>query len=343
MPSRTLNLISIVLVALLLAPPTTSHACSAVAKTTSSSFLVGASYDWIPNGGIVFKSPVGQLKTAFTFSQQSRPISWTSKYGSLTISQFGRDFPMQGINEAGLVGMVLLAPAQYPSASDRGTISESQWLQYQLDQYSTVREIESHLKDFSIERVSANLHWFFCDASSACAVVEFNSGRAQIYRGENLSVTALTNHSYQQSLIFWYLAKASEHTKPSGYQSERRFIRLADFLSGGDNQSVDSALDDVASVKFTAWQTIFAPHQKTLKVRLPGSDWKAFDLKNMDFKCQKNLKVFDLGSASWMPFERNYVEQMFEQSASGAEGLNRDRRQVILDRTSAVSCSDGAL
>ena len=58
-------------------------------------------------------------------------IAWTSKYGSATFNQYGREFPMGGMNEAGLVvESMMLFETEYPLPDTRSGIDPTQWIQY---------------------------------------------------------------------------------------------------------------------------------------------------------------------------------------------------------------------
>jgi choloylglycine hydrolase len=49
--------------------------------------------------GIILINKRGVLKTAYI--SQYKKLSWRSKYGSITFNQFGKEFPLGEMNEAG--------------------------------------------------------------------------------------------------------------------------------------------------------------------------------------------------------------------------------------------------
>ena len=77
--------------------------------------VFGRNYDWTVEDGLVIINKRGVTK-ASTLGR----LAWTSKYGSATFNQYGREFPIGGMNEAGLVveSMVLLE-TEYPLPDTR--------------------------------------------------------------------------------------------------------------------------------------------------------------------------------------------------------------------------------
>jgi choloylglycine hydrolase len=84
----------------------------------------------------------GVEKTANTDAFDHNPLTWTSKYGSATFNQHGREFPLGGMNEAGLiVETMVLEDGEYLSPGSRPEVETLQWVQYQLDNFSTIEEV----------------------------------------------------------------------------------------------------------------------------------------------------------------------------------------------------------
>ena len=103
--------------------------------------VFGRNLDWMVGDGLVIINKRGVKKTAGPgpFERDRDDLlTWTSKYGSATFNQYGREFPMGGINEAGLVvETMLLDETEYPSPDSRPGIGLLQWVQYQLDNFKT--------------------------------------------------------------------------------------------------------------------------------------------------------------------------------------------------------------
>ena len=71
----------------------------------------------------------GALAKFEKLSETSSSLNWTSTYGSATFNQYGREFPMGAMNEAGLVvETMMLDETEYPEADSRPAINILQWI-----------------------------------------------------------------------------------------------------------------------------------------------------------------------------------------------------------------------
>ena len=316
-----------------------SKACSVIAGAPGSEIL-GGNYDWHARGGIAFLSPRRQVKfsKAHRGKKTHANVTWTSQYASLTLSQFGRDYPMQGINEKGLAGMVLMGPSAYPREGAAGVIGENIWLQYQFDMFATVAEVAEHVRDFGIKKISADLHWFFCDADGECIVVEFINGSAVVYRGADLTVKALTNTSYANALSQYSSWARSQTALPSGYDSVARFIRLAADHSPDSRERVASQLDDVAKSGFTAWQTIFGLGTASFRVRLAGDIWQDISFDNHDLSCSSQQFMLHLSKKTWEPYDAQVVRTLLKHAVSGIPESEAQAIADAVDQSERVVC-----
>jgi len=124
--------------------PQISRPCTTFFFNHNGHAVFGKNYDWHIERGLVFINKRGVSKpVARDIEKDPGPFAhWTSKYGSLTFNQFGREFPTGGINEAGLVvELMSLMGTRYPTPDDRLAITELQWIQYQLDNSSKVKQV----------------------------------------------------------------------------------------------------------------------------------------------------------------------------------------------------------
>lgn len=111
---------------------------------------------------------------------------------------------MGGMNEAGLVVKVLmLAETSYPQVDNRPSISILQWIQYQLDNFSTTREVINSNSQVRILPSPAGygMHYFVCDCAGNSASIEFLDGKLVSHTGES---------SYEQNL--WRVCTILETT-----------------------------------------------------------------------------------------------------------------------------------
>lgn len=116
-------------------------ACTTFLLTKNGQMVFGRNYDWISGSGMVCTNLRGLGKTSMK-SEDGPAITWTSKYGSITFNQYGKEFPTGGMNEKGLVvELMWLDGTQYPKEDKRAALSVLQWIQYQLDCSETVEQV----------------------------------------------------------------------------------------------------------------------------------------------------------------------------------------------------------
>jgi hypothetical protein len=318
------------------------YPCSVIAKRAlSGELFMGANYDWKARGGIVYLSPRGQRKSVNygVADGGDKPIGWISRYASLTVSQFGRDYPMQGINERGLSGVVLMAPSSYPEVGRSGVITENLWLQYQLDQYTNISEVYDHLDDLGVKKISADLHWFLCDATGECATVEFSDGRAKMYRYKDTRRQLITNSPVTQSWKFYEDWMASSRPLPQGYASFARFTRMAWHAEFNSDASLISILDDVAAKGFTAWQSLLNRSQPAMSIRLDGGHWFDISVAGLDLDCRKDLPIFNLEIGQWQPYSPQTVRELLLRATEAIDENESKAIELQVERSEAVFCN----
>ena len=196
-----------------------------------------------------------------------RPATWTSKYGSVTFNQYGREFPCGGINEAGLVVEVMwLEAAEYPAPDSRFGLTNLQWIQYQLDNHSTVEEVLASDAKFRIRFDGVSkVHYLVCDAAGECASIEFLAGKLVSHTADTPPVKVLTNSTYASSLEFLKQHQGFGGVLPIGHSQDSldRFVRAADMLARFDAHDAESAIEygftilaEVAQGDWTKWSIV---------------------------------------------------------------------------------------
>jgi len=136
----------IILCLMILFLETEAKACTTFQLNHVGQVIVGINYDWMVEDGLIIvnKRRVSKtvMKSTVNISGLGTPATWTSKYGSITFVQYGRELGPEGMNEAGLVleSMALFRNTpnrKYPDPDDRASIMLTQWRQYQLDNFSS--------------------------------------------------------------------------------------------------------------------------------------------------------------------------------------------------------------
>lgn len=272
---------------LLLLLAATSYACT----TFCSGPLFGKNYDWSIGNGLVIVNPRGLAK----ISASGHPAQWTSKYGSVTFNQFGREFPNGGMNEAGLVvELMWLEGTKYPAPDKRPTVGTLEWIQYQLDNSRSVEEVLQKAETIRIES-DVPLHFLVGDARGNCTTVEFLNGQLVAHKGADFPVHALTNDTYDASLQAW-------KDKSAASSSVERFVTAGKMISASQKSNnveyAFSVLDRVTQPNFTKWSIVY--DRSKLRIYFKTEENRAtrsFDFSDFDFSCSGSTKIVDINSA----------------------------------------------
>lgn len=250
-------------VTLALVPSRSADACTTF--LLPSSRTLAKSYDWHLDHGLLVVNKRGVTKSGFVLRPTDRPPTWTSRYGSVTLNQYGREFPNSGMNEAGLaVEVMVLDESDFPPASATPSLNETQWVQYQLDNFATVDEVVAAARSVRIANAVAPLHYLVCDRSGVCATLEYVAGILVVHDDETGAVPVLANDTYASSRA--HLARyagfgGSQAVPTGGMGSLTRFVRAADHVrrapAGGD--AVRYAFDGIAKVagEATQWRVVY--------------------------------------------------------------------------------------
>ncbi|MFC7442225.1 linear amide C-N hydrolase [Laceyella putida] len=149
--------------------------------------IVGKNLDIFYDDGCLFTNSRGLKKTALIMPPE-QPLTWVSQYGSLTFSQTGKEFPVGGMNEKGLVVEQMTLPeTQYPEVDDRPAVKELQWIQYMLDTCCSAQEVLESAKLIRISQSTSHLHYLVCDPSGN-AILEHADGKLATYSGDEITV-----------------------------------------------------------------------------------------------------------------------------------------------------------
>jgi len=263
--------------------------------------LLARNYDWHLGHAMVMVNQPGIEKLALSLDN---PARWTSKYGSVTINQYGRELPCDGMNEQGLAIVVLwLDETEYPASDQRPSVTAAQWLQYQLDTATTVDEVIGSDKRLRITPLGgATVHYFVADATGESAVVEFLNGKMVVQRGDTPARSLITNSTCASSN-----AALSEHLKlPQGERSSYgnsldRFVTLAsavEHFDVGDNppyHAAFEAIDLVRDVGRTRWQLVCNLKARQFYFRtLDNRAIRQVDFSKLRFSPNNAAQVLDI-------------------------------------------------
>ena len=299
-------------------------ACTTFVLADDSALLFARNLDWGWGDGIIVVNNRGIEKTAYVRPSET-PTSWTSKYGSVTFNQLGREMPFGGMNETGLVVEVLiLMDSKYPDFDDRPAVNHLQWVQYQLDNCRTVEEVLATDEQVRLETPleEERIHYLICDASGDTATIEFLNGEMVCHRDENLTSRALTNNTYRESVEFSsaYAASSNGNSLPTGSRSIHRFARAAkcsrEFQSRSPEQDREYAfhhLDDVAQDS-TMWSIVYdIPRRKVFYRTSDNPKLRWFSLADFDFEPSETTLSLDINASGEGGVSQNFEELSDEQ------------------------------
>lgn len=260
---------------------------------------------WVFPKGIQHTGEVGPLS-----------IKWTSKYGSIIASAWDIS-TTDGMNEKGLVANLLwLGESEYPEFNPKGTkegMSVSLWAQYVLDNFATVQEAVSNLKDEPFVIVSdyipgterfATVHLSISDALGDNAVFEYINGKLVTHHDP--SYVVMTNSPvFDQQLALNEYWKGIPGTVmlPGTNRAADRFVRASYYI-----QAIPQTSDirtSVASV-FSVIRNCSVPYgiSSETEPNISSTRWRSVsDQKNLIYFFETvltpnvfwvNLKNFDL-------------------------------------------------
>ena len=284
----------------LAAQPGSAGACTTFVMDGASGPLIGKSYDWDTADGLVLVNKKGSHKRALVLGAGT-PAEWTSAYASLTFNQYGAELPNGGMNTAGLVVEIMwLVEARVPAPDGRPTLTELQWIQYQLDRYATVAEVVAHARELRVSQVYAPVHYMACDRTGACATLEYLAGRLVITQGKQLLVRTLTNDTYTQSAAHLRRCEGFGGQRPVGrtHGSLDRFARasaMARAAKGGSTDDAFRILRSVAQGDYTKWRIVYDPVGQRVAFQTAGAAAiKTVRLSAFDTSCAAPRQMLPL-------------------------------------------------
>ena len=236
-----------------------ADACTRIVyQGADNSFFDGRTMDWAPETGTdLWAFPAG-LKRDGGVGEGS--IGWTSKYGSV-IAGFYNIASVDGVNNAGLAGNVLyLAESDYGDYKTAGKplLSVGAWLQYVLDNYSTVAEAVDALSKEPFALVAPVLpdghaatgHLALADKTGDSAILEYIGGKLTIHHGKQYTVMTNSPPFGQQLAISTYWdSVGGANFLPGTSRASDRFARMSWMLNAvPPGQKEDAAVAEVMSL-----------------------------------------------------------------------------------------------
>ncbi|MBD3235209.1 MAG: linear amide C-N hydrolase [Candidatus Eisenbacteria bacterium] len=281
------------------------RACTSFCFEQDGEVIFGRNLDWHLDDGMLVVNQRGVVKVSYV---ERNPARWVSRYGSVTFNQYGRELPMGGMNEAGLiVENMWLNGTSYPEADDRAALGELQWIQYQLDTAATLEQVIASDERVRIARENTSpLHFLVCDSTGACASIEFLDGEMVVHSGRAADGMVLTNNTWNRSRAF--RERVDRDSTGAAFQeggwSLKRFVLAGRALRNRDALDAEDAvaqafeiLEDVSweGQGGTQWRIVYEPDARRIHFRtLSHPAIKHLDLRNLDYVCGTPVRVLDL-------------------------------------------------
>lgn len=309
-------------------------ACTTFCLKNKGEVLFGKNYDWVIGDGMVFVNRRGVSKWS-ALEGEMNVAKWTSKYGSVTFNQYGRESPSGGMNEAGLViELMWLDDTQYPKADARPAIDVLEWIQFNLDTAATAAEVIANSDTVRIAS-RINLHYLVNDRHGNSATIEFLDGKLVAHTGEKLAVPTLTNDTYERSLNYSKSASVeSAKSESSLDRFTRALIKTKEFSdqSKSEKEAVDYAFDilsDVAQKNSTQWSIVYDQKRGKIYFRTrKAPEVKIVDPKAFDYSCSNPVKLFDMNADAagdvnrqFKDYTREANRDLIERSFAGTDFL----------------------
>jgi hypothetical protein len=274
-------------------------ACTSFCLDNGDHCVFGTNLDNTLEMGLLFANKRNVVKTVWDPNTSGEYARWISRYGSVTVNFVGYQMAWAGMNEAGLmISTMSLPETQGPMPDERPPFEGPFWMQYQLDNHSSVEQVIA--SDAEIRLVpSAVDHYLVCDRTGACATIEFIEGELVHHTGESLPVKALTNSTYEISV------RALEEIRLGGGQgygnSIRRFAtaadRLVSFEPSNAEEAVNFAFDTLEAVSRddTVWSFAFDPVNLRVHFRTARNPRiRYLDLAAFEFSCSTPVRLLDV-------------------------------------------------
>jgi choloylglycine hydrolase len=233
--------------------------CSAFVDTVAGTRLA-KNLDWVFGNGIVVYNPAHEMKSSVTCIDNG--LKWSSKFSSITFNHLGDRMPLGGMNETGLVVEELSTwPVDYPLKKSC-CLNELEWIQYQLDSFSSAEEVIENAGDACIDKFLFGIHYIIADKGGNIAIIEFINGEAKVYSGINLPKPVVTNNNYSEQLRYYNLFEEGDLKIHDIENSQDRFIKLlqltdiSDAAAGLSCKKMLNILDSV-SVADTRWSIVY--------------------------------------------------------------------------------------
>ncbi len=310
----------VICVCIIMIPPLASACTRFVYKGENNLIITARSQDWKEDIDSKFwKFPREMERSG---GAGDNPITWTSKYGSVSISGYDMG-TAEGVNEKGLaVHLLWLAGSDYGNRKNAKTISVGAWAQYILDNFANTADAVKGLTAAQLQIIAPKLptghtptvHISITDKAGDSAIVEYIEGKQVIHHSSDYTV--MTNEpSFEEQLTiqkYWQVIADYDRLPGSSLPTDR-FTRVNYYLSTvpktSDAQEALAtarsiletvtvprgySLADRPNISTTVYRSLF--DHKNMKYYYQGTYTPHFfwvDLNKFDFSAQTKILMLD--------------------------------------------------
>jgi choloylglycine hydrolase len=328
----------------------TAIACTSFLVQDAKRPLIGKSYDWNLGHGMVVVNQRGMKKIGLALEATDLPPTWTAQYGSITFNQYGREFPLGGMNEAGLAVEILWHfSAEYPEPDARPSLNELQWIQYQLDNYGSVKEMVAHADEIRLAGVYALAHYLAVDQQNNSASFSYIDGKLVI--NEDPLVLTNTTPSESRHYLEKFAGFSGNLPIPKGKGSLDRYVIARSMLAASD-RPVDvsesivfafSVLDAVKTPDYTQWQIVYDLASREIHFRTAENQvLRRIRLAAFNFSCTEpvlGLSINSEGGDNLSNFFKKLID-VFDYSRKPIDVT--DKFSQLTDKQNAQMVNRGA-
>jgi len=304
------------------------HSCSTFMLKKDSIVIAGHNLDKgkhahgivVINKRNVQKQCKSWTELAYNQAVPNPKMEWTSKYGSVTVNRFCRDFPDGGMNEAGLfIEEMSLAGTSWPvDDSTKSKIFMCLWMQYALDSFETIDQVVQSAHDLSIEGWS--WHFFTADRNGNAAVIEFLDGKVVVYKGEDLPISVLANTAYAEELKLIKEYEGFGGTKKIDLENDQMPVfnygaKMTKEFNPSKSPAIEYGFDMLKKFSWSGTQWSYVCDLKNLKVYFktqPSPEIKTIDFAELDFSCETPVKMLDIHAFLSGPVEKYFQDYSTE-------------------------------
>ena len=257
--------------------------------------------------GLIFINKREIFKLGRTWSElttkerlHSSSHGWISRYGSVTFNAFGKDLPDGGMNEVGLYIWEMNEDADYPKNDSLPRLNQMTWMQYILDNYSTVEEAIQCASEIEID--GWGWHFFVGDAKGNTAAIAFIDGNVVVNKSDSMPIPGLFNTPYRRELelLKYYKGFGGLYEPVLDDPRVPRFVKTAVLVRDykPEQNIVDYGFEMLDAIKVNdipEWSIIFDVRKRNIyfKTRI-NPEIKSFSMEEIDFSNNSPVLILNI-------------------------------------------------